>query len=60
MASPLSIRLDGAARTRGIGPATCRRDLAAAEARRIRRERIRERSRRLAAIRARIGIAPGL
>lgn len=55
MASPLSIRLDGAARTRGIGPATCLHDLAAAAT-----QRIRERSRQLAPIRARIGIAPGL
>jgi hypothetical protein len=57
MASPLSIRLDddvlvtldGAAKARGIGLATYLRDLAAAEARRIRRERIREQSREVAA-----------
>lgn len=57
MASPLSIRLDddvlvtldGAARARGIGLATYLRDLAGAEARRIRRERIREQSRQVAA-----------
>jgi hypothetical protein len=57
MASPLSIgldddvlvTLDGAAKARGIGLATYLRDLAAAEARRIRRERIREQSRQVAA-----------
>ena len=57
MASPLSIRLDddvvvtldGAAKARGIGLATYLRDLAGAEARRIRRERIREQSREVAA-----------
>ncbi len=57
MASPLSIRLDDdvlvtldcAAKARGIGLATYLRDLAAAEARRIRRERIREQSREVAA-----------
>ena len=55
MASPLSIRLDddvltfdGAAKARGIGLATHPRDLAAAEARRIRRERIRDRNRQVA------------
>ncbi|TDH61518.1 hypothetical protein E2C06_16300 [Dankookia rubra] len=57
MASPLSIRLDdnvlvtleGAAKARGIGLATYLRELATAEARRIRRERIREQSRQAAA-----------
>jgi len=56
MPSPLSIRLeddvlvtlDGAAKARGIGLSTYLRDLAGAEARRIRRERIREQSRQVA------------
>ncbi|MDO9710222.1 hypothetical protein [Paracraurococcus lichenis] len=56
MAAPLSIRLDddvlgtldGAAKARGIGLATYLRELATAEARRIRRERIREQSRQVA------------
>jgi RNA-splicing ligase RtcB len=57
MASPLSIRfddnvlvtLDGGAKACGIGLATYLLDLATAEARRIRRERIREQSRQVAA-----------
>ncbi|TCZ66167.1 hypothetical protein [Roseicella aquatilis] len=57
MGAPLSVRLDddvlgtleNAARTRGIGLATYLRELATAEARRLRRERIREQSRQVAA-----------
>lgn len=57
MAAPLSIRLDdevlgtldSAAKARGIGLATYLREIATAEARRIRRERIREQSRQVAA-----------
>lgn len=53
MGSPVSVRLDdmvqetleSAARERGIGLSTYLRELAAAEARRVRRERIRAQSR---------------
>lgn len=56
MGRPVSVRLDDgvqdtleeAARQRGVGLSTLLRDLAADEARRIRRERIREQSRRVA------------
>lgn len=57
MAAPLSLRLDddvigtldSAAKARGIGLATYLREIATAEAHRIRRERIREQSRQVAA-----------
>ena len=57
MVTPVSIRLDddvqgtleAAARARGIGLATYLREIAAAEARRVRRDRIREQSRAAAA-----------
>ena len=53
MASPVSIRLDedvqatleSAAQARGVGLSTYLRDLASAEARRLKRARIREQSR---------------
>jgi hypothetical protein len=56
MGSPVSVRLDetvqeileDAARERGIGLSTYLRELAAAEARRVRRERIRAQSRAVA------------
>lgn len=56
MGSPVSVRLDdmvqeileSAARERGIGLSTYLRELAAAEARRVRRERIRAQSRAVA------------
>jgi GNAT superfamily N-acetyltransferase len=57
MAAPVSIRLDddvlgtldSAAKARGIGLATYLREIATAEARRVRRERIRAQSRAVAA-----------
>ena len=57
MATPVSIRLDddvqgtleAAARVRGIGLATYLREIAAEEARRVRRDRIRAQSRAVAA-----------
>jgi hypothetical protein len=57
MGHPVAVRLDeevrstleAAARDRGIGLSTYLRELAAEEARRVRRERIREQSRAVAA-----------
>ncbi len=57
MGQPVSVRLDdevratleGAAKERGIGLSTYLRELAAAEAKRVRRERVRAQSRAVAA-----------
>ncbi|SDD38311.1 hypothetical protein [Belnapia rosea] len=61
MGAPVSVRLDeavqstleGAARERGIGLSTYLRDLATAEAKRVRREKIRAETQRVAAYIAR-------
>jgi len=63
MGAPVSVRLDdevqatleGVAAARGIGLSTLLRELAAAEARRLRRERIKEQSR---AVAARVAASP--
>lgn len=64
MGAPVSVRLDdgdqttleGVAASRGVGLSTLLREIASQEARRVRRERIRQQSRELA---ERIATSPG-